>query len=351
MPQSTPPRGMPDREEIRRRLEGFLNPPLTLAGTAIALLIVCQIAAPLGGWAVPLWVIAAVLYGMILLEFTSKLSLARDRAAYLRAHWIEAVYAVLPVLRPLTYLRHLRVYRVVEALFELFFGKQPSGRTARLGMQILRRRQLGKLALSSLMLTLIFAELFYLAEIHAKGTQISSFGGALWFASSTITTVGSEIYPVTLAGRLIGWALMIYAVTVFTYLAASLASVMVGGDSQQSDSSEQSDSSQPGAGPSAAQQSEGSRAAPQAPVGGGSPGSDDEGTDPTASGTARAEAAASGLSDVGVDPAPTSGDAAAAAEQAWAVLHEVEQLLAQAHAMLGRVSAAPPQSKEDLTRR
>ncbi|MCH6469491.1 potassium channel family protein [Sinomonas terrae] len=304
-----PRSSLPDREEIRDRLDGFLNPPLTLAGAAIALVVVCQIVAPPGVlWGAALWAIAAGLYVLILLDFASKLALSRDRAAYLRTHWPDAVFAVLPVLRPLTYLRRLHVYRLIESLFALFFGRHPDGRTARLGMTIFKRRQLGKLGLSTLVLTLIFAELFYLAEINAKGSQISSFGGALWFTASYITTVGSEVYPVTFAGRLVGWALMIYAVTVFTYLAASLASVMVGGDRQQS-GSDQSDADQSGSD----QTSPAPASAPAAPTNNG----------------ARSSSAPSKPSERG------TGDDE---EQARELLRQAEELLARAQALLGPAS-------------
>ena len=47
-----------------------------------------------------------------------------------------------------------------------------------------------------------------------------------------MTTVGSEVYPVTTAGRVLGFVLMLYAVGIFSYFIASIASVLVGVDSQ-----------------------------------------------------------------------------------------------------------------------
>ncbi|KHL00304.1 potassium channel family protein [Sinomonas humi] len=326
-----PRSALPDREEVRERLDGFLNPPMTLAGAAIALVIVCEVVAPPGPWGPALWAIAAALYAMILLDFASKLALSRDRAAYLRTHWPDAVFAVLPVLRPLTYLRRLHIYRLVESLFALLFGRHPDGRAARLGVRILKRRQLGKLMLSTLMLTLIFAELFYLAEINAKGSQITSFGGALWFTASYITTVGSEVYPVTFAGRVVGWALMIYAVTVFTYLAASLASVMVGGDS------EQGSADAPASGPSSSSSAPAS--APAAPTGNGAePSSLPPEPSEAAEGEPRKDAESP--SDMG-EKGPASGGMPAGVphaegDQARELLRQAEELLARAQALLAR---------------
>ena len=57
----------------------------------------------------------------------------------------------------------------------------------------------------------------------AKG-NITTFSDALWWAVSTITTVGyGDHYPVTTAGRAIGIALMIVGVGIFGVVAASAA--------------------------------------------------------------------------------------------------------------------------------
>src|SRR5580704_6199825 len=47
-------------------------------------------------------------------------------------------------------------------------------------------------------------------EAHAKGSTIHSYGGALWWAVVTVTSVGyGDQYPVTVAGRAVAVVLMI----------------------------------------------------------------------------------------------------------------------------------------------
>jgi voltage-gated potassium channel len=93
-----------------------------------------------------------------------------------------------------------------------------------------RRRRLGQLALVSV---LIGAAAGYVLEAGAPDAPITGFGDALWWSAALVTTVGSELYPVTAPGRVLGIVLMLYAVGVFSYFIASIASVLVGLDAQQ----------------------------------------------------------------------------------------------------------------------
>ena len=63
-------------------------------------------------------------------------------------------------------------------------------------------------------------------------SAFSGFGEALWWTAMIVTTLGSDYWPKTTEGRLLTLLLSIYAVGVFGYLAASLASYFVGKDSR-----------------------------------------------------------------------------------------------------------------------
>lgn len=77
------------------------------------------------------------------------------------------------------------------------------------------------------MVMLVGAALGFLLEAGAPGSPIEDFGDALWWSAALVTTIGSELYPVTAAGRILGFVLMIYALGVFTYFIGSVASVLV----------------------------------------------------------------------------------------------------------------------------
>jgi voltage-gated potassium channel len=76
------------------------------------------------------------------------------------------------------------------------------------------------------------------AERYAAGSNIRSFGDALWWAFTTITTVGyGDRYPVTTTGRIIAVLLMIGGIAMLGIITGSLASWivdMIGAEDQKS---------------------------------------------------------------------------------------------------------------------
>ena len=98
---------------------------------------------------------------------------------------------------------------------------------------LLKRRRLGQLALISVLVILIGAAVGFILENNAPGSQIETFGDALWWSATTVTTVASEVYPVATGGRIVGFLLMLYAVSIFTYFVASIATMLMELDAQQ----------------------------------------------------------------------------------------------------------------------
>jgi voltage-gated potassium channel len=66
------------------------------------------------------------------------------------------------------------------------------------------------------------------AERDADGALITSFGDAMWWACTTMTTVGyGDTYPVTTTGRFIGVGLMIGGIALLGTVTATFASWLV----------------------------------------------------------------------------------------------------------------------------
>jgi voltage-gated potassium channel len=65
-------------------------------------------------------------------------------------------------------------------------------------------------------------------ERPASGANIKNFGDAVWWAISTITTVGyGDLYPVTVAGRIVAALLMIGGISMVGAITATIASWIV----------------------------------------------------------------------------------------------------------------------------
>jgi voltage-gated potassium channel len=66
------------------------------------------------------------------------------------------------------------------------------------------------------------------AEANVEGAQIINAGDALWWAVTTVTTVGyDDVYPITTAGRYVGVITMFVGISVAGSLTASMASLLI----------------------------------------------------------------------------------------------------------------------------
>lgn len=88
-----------------------------------------------------------------------------------------------------------------------------------------RLRSIVYIIAAVILTVLVFAVLITSVEEKAPHANITSLGAGLWWAVSTISTVGyGDAYPVTDTGRIIAAALMFFGVAMFSILTATLAS-------------------------------------------------------------------------------------------------------------------------------
>ena len=99
-----------------------------------------------------------------------------------------------------------------------------------------RHRRLFARLIVVLILTLIVdavgSVLVYFFERHAKGTEITSFGDAVFFTTVQLLTVSSQIKnPLTVAGRVVDVGLEVWAVIVVAGSAGAIATFFQSADS------------------------------------------------------------------------------------------------------------------------
>ena len=218
------------REALRDKLDRYLDLPLALASLVVVLLVIIQLTGDISEpWSGRMETLSWALWGLFFLEFAAKFALAPVKRRYLREHWLDVLVVLLPFLKFLRLARVLRATRALPIFRLLVFGGRGSGSA----LTLLRRRRLGQLGIVSVMVILLGASVGYLLEVGAAGSQIENFGDALWWSATTITTVGSELYPVTAGGRILGFVLMLYAIGVFSYFIGAIASVLVDFDVRQ----------------------------------------------------------------------------------------------------------------------
>lgn len=131
---------------------------------------------------------------------------------YLLRHPVDLLVVLLPALRP------LRVLRVFSA------GQTLLARGGRLSL--IRSTQAVALAAGVLVVIAALAELD--VERGAPDSQITTFPDALWWAATTVTTVGyGDTVPVTGTGRLVAAALMIVGISLVGLVTATVAAWFV----------------------------------------------------------------------------------------------------------------------------
>jgi voltage-gated potassium channel len=122
------------------------------------------------------------------IDYVARVVLAADRRRYILRHLHDLAVILLPLLRPL---RLLRLVTVIGAL------------NRRAGSS-LRGRVVVYVAGSTTLLTAVAALAMLDAERDAADANITTIGDAMWWAVTTITTVGyGDRYPTTTPGRAI----------------------------------------------------------------------------------------------------------------------------------------------------
>lgn len=151
-------------------------------------------------------------WAVFVMDYAMNLALAPDRGRWFIRNLHELAIVALPVLRPLRLLRLVSLLRVMH----------------RFGGNALRGRVLTYVLGSAALLIYAGALAVLDVEENAPGSNLTTFGDAVWWAMTTITTVGyGDHYPVTVLGRCVAAGLMIGGVAVLGVVTASVASWMV----------------------------------------------------------------------------------------------------------------------------
>jgi voltage-gated potassium channel len=151
-------------------------------------------------------------------DYLVRLYLALDRKQYVRRNILDLFIVVLPFLRPLRALRLLRLLRL-GVVGGLVFRRGGS----------FHARVSSYVGTSAIVVIVLAALAMYDVERRSDSANIHSLPDALWWASTTVTTVGyGDRYPTTTAGRFIAIALMVVGIALLGVITATVAAWFVG---------------------------------------------------------------------------------------------------------------------------
>ena len=141
-------------------------------------------------------------------------------AEFWRWGWVDLLAAI-PFDAAFRTLQIIRVYRILRVLRVLYKLQELTTGTT------LNERLLALPGVAVVMIIFSTA-LMVEAERHAPGATIKSGGDALWWALTTVTTVGyGDTYPVTTEGRIIAAGLMLVGIALFGSISAIVTSKLI----------------------------------------------------------------------------------------------------------------------------
>jgi voltage-gated potassium channel len=148
-------------------------------------------------------------WALFVVDYLVRISLAERRGQFFIRNSFDLLVVALPLLRPLRLLRLLTLLHVLN--------RHVAGSL---------RGKVVTYVVGATALVLFIASLAILdVERGRPGANIETFGDALWWSASTVTTVGyGDQFPVTAIGRLVAITLMICGIALIGIVTATFAS-------------------------------------------------------------------------------------------------------------------------------
>ena len=209
------PRAVRDQDD-RRRLawERATEWPLTI----LALLYLAAYAVPILSPSLPsvdkriARIIDLTTWAPFAIDYIVRVTLASQRWRFVRHHIFDALVVALPLLRPL---RLLRLVLILSAL----------NRRATVG---LRGKVVTYVVGAVILLTFVGSLAVLQAERENPRANITTYQDSVWWAVSTMTTVGyGDRFPTTGEGRVVAVGLMLAGIALIGVITAAVASWFV----------------------------------------------------------------------------------------------------------------------------
>jgi voltage-gated potassium channel len=211
------------------RWERWTEWPLLVAGLFFLVVILLPLATPLPpSTLVGLEWLNWTLWAVFAVDYVTRLWLSLNRWQFAKTHILDLVVVAVPALR------FLRVLRLVSVL--LVFLR----RSREVPYLVLPLYVAGFTAI----LIAVSAVLVYDTEAGVPGSPITTLGDAVWWAFTTVTTVGyGDTYPVTPIGRTLGVFLMLSGITLLGSVTASAAAWLTNTNATRGTAEEEADMS------------------------------------------------------------------------------------------------------------
>ena len=162
-----------------------------------------------------------------LYDFFSRFYVAESKLRFLKWGWIDFISSI-PFWGVFQWARVARIIRILRAL-----------RSTKILVQYFYKDRAHRTLLSAMliaMVMIIFSSIAVLNVEDVPGANIKDPGDALWWAFTTVSTVGyGDKYPITTEGRLIATLLIVSGVGLFAVYTAFIAKLFLADDRKPDD--------------------------------------------------------------------------------------------------------------------
>ncbi|GAA1970503.1 potassium channel family protein [Microbacterium deminutum] len=156
-------------------------------------------------------VVVWVMWAVFAIDYIVRLAITEKRGKWFLRHLLDLAIVIMPMLRPLRLMRFLTILAIIQR-----------------GAGSMLRGRVVVYTVGATALTIVIAGLAVLDAEQGQRGPIQNLGDAIWWAFTTITTVGyGDYFPVTITGRIVAVALMIGGIALIGVVTATLASWII----------------------------------------------------------------------------------------------------------------------------
>lgn len=167
-------------------------------------------------------IIENIICGVFLVDFCVRFYYAENKWRYMRWGWIDLISSI-PIVN---YVQLLRVYRIIRIIRIIKSFKS----IRQIVDDIFKNKTNGIFTsvIITVIIILIFSTIAILQVETTPDSNIKTAGDAIWWAYTTITTVGyGDKYPLTLEGRILAGILMTAGIGLFGIFSGFVVSLFV----------------------------------------------------------------------------------------------------------------------------
>ncbi|HEU4521025.1 MAG TPA: ion transporter [Thermoanaerobaculia bacterium] len=166
---------------------------------------------------------ATAIWIVFIADFAIKFAVAPRKWTFLQRNWIVALSLAVPAFRLFRFARAFRVVRLARGIrVAKLLGSINRGLRAL--RRTLKRNAAGFVGAATVMVLFTGAAGMMAFESHPA---FDTYASSLWWTAMLMTTIASESWPQTGAGRVLTLFLSLYSITVFSYLTATLATFFI----------------------------------------------------------------------------------------------------------------------------